>query len=417
MNAPAAAPTTPRLFAAHGTTLAAHQKSYGPLPSIGAELIPMLTEAGLSGRGGAGFPSARKFAAVRGRKPVVAGNGAEGEPLSRKDTQLVKRAPHLVLDGLAAAAAAIGADAVYLYLHADAVPTVNKALAERRSVGLDRHRVAVIEAPDRFVAGEESAVTRYLEGGPPLPRDRTVLTAVSGVRGRPTLVNNVETLAHIALIARFGPQWFRSVGDDDDPGTMLVTLSGALNHHGVVEVPTGIPLTDLLAGAGGTELSNLQAVLIGGYHGSWIAAAEFGGAHLSRSALKRFGATPGAGIIHGLGTRDCGLEATAEITAYLAEQSARQCGPCLRGLPQLAELVGKLAQGRANDHLIKEIRRMTGLVEGRGACRHPDGTARMVRSALTAFAGDIDRHRRRQCVAAEFSCDANAIQAGVFSNK
>ena len=157
-----------------------------------------------------------------------------------------------------------------------------------------------------------------------------------------------------------------------------------------------------------------KAVLIGGYHGSWIAAAEFGGAHLSRSALKRFGATPGAGIIHGLGTRDCGLEATAEITAYLAEQSARQCGPCLRGLPQLAELVGKLAQGRANDHLIKEIRRMTGLVEGRGACRHPDGTARMVRSALTAFAGDIDRHRRRQCVAAEFSCDANAIQAGSF---
>ena len=97
----------------------------------------------------------------------MAGNGAEGEPLSRKDTSTVKRAPHLVLDGLAAAAAAIGADAVYLYLHADAVPTVNKALAERRSVGLDRHRVAVIEAPDRFVAGEESAVTRYLEGGPP----------------------------------------------------------------------------------------------------------------------------------------------------------------------------------------------------------------------------------------------------------
>lgn len=397
MNTFAQPPTQPRLFAAQGPGLAAHHNAYGELPATGPELIAMTEQAGLSGRGGGGFPTGRKLAAVTGRRPVVVGNGAEGEPLSRKDAQLLSRAPHLVLDGLDAAAAAIGADKVYLYLHAGATPAVNDALAERRSAGLDRHRVVVVEAPDRFVAGEESAAIRRIEGGPALPRDRTVVTAVSGVRGRPTLVNNVETLAHLALIARFGPEWFRSVGDEEHPGTMLVTLSGALNHHGVVEVATDALLTGLL------DLSTLQAVLVGGYHGTWIPATELGSARLSRSALKPLGATPGAGIIHGLGVGECGLAATAEIAAYLAEQSARQCGPCLNGLPQLADLFGRLARGRANDHLIEHIRRMAGLVDGRGSCRHPDGTARMVRSALTAFSVDIDLHRRGRCVATELS--------------
>lgn len=405
MNPFPLSPSQPRLFAARGPGFAAHRSAYGELPAVGPELIAMIEQAGLSGRGGGGFPTGRKLAAVTGRNPVVVGNGAEGEPLSRKDAQLLGRSPHLVLDGLDAAAAAIGADKVYLYLHAGAVRAVNDALAERRSAGLDRHRVVVVEAPDRFVAGEESAAIRRVEGGPALPRDRTVVAAVSGVRGRPTLVNNVETLAHVALIARFGPEWFRSVGDEEHPGTMLVTLSGALNHHGVVEVATDALLTGLLEKAGGTGLSTLQAVLVGGYHGTWIPATELGSARLSRSALKPLGATPGAGIIHGLGVGECGLAATAEIAAYLAEQSARQCGPCLNGLPQLADLFGRLARGRANDHLIKQIRQMAGLVDGRGSCRHPDGTARMVRSALTAFSTDIDLHRQRRCVATERSGD------------
>jgi NADH:ubiquinone oxidoreductase subunit F (NADH-binding) len=391
-------PAQPRLFAAQAADLAAHQSAYGALPDVGSELIAMIDRAGLSGRGGGGFPTGRKLATVTGRKPVVVGNGAEGEPLSRKDAHLLSLAPHLVLDGLDAAASAIGADKVYLYLHAGAVGAVNAALAERRSAGLDRHRVEVVAAPDRFVAGEESAAIRRIEGGPALPRDRTVVTAVSGVRGRPTLVNNVETLAHMALIARFGPEWFRSVGDEEHPGTMLVTLSGALNHRGVVEVATDALLMGLLE-AGGTDLSSLQAVLVDGYHGTWIPADEFGSARLSRSSLKPLGATPGAGIIHGLGVGECGLAATAEITAYLAEQSARQCGPCLNGLPQLAGLVGELASGGANDHLVTQIRRMAGLVDGRGSCRHPDGTARMVRSALTAFSAEIDLHRQRECCA------------------
>lgn len=386
-----------RLFAAAGPTLAEHVDRFGELSLIGGELIAAVVESGLTGRGGAGFPTGRKMAAVAGSRPVVVGNGAEGEPLSRKDVQLLTRAPHLVLDGLNAAAAAVGADTVYLYLHADAAAAVEAALDERPE--RDPYRVAVVVAPDRFVAGEESAAIRRIEGGPALPRDRIAVAAVSGVRGRPTLFSNVETLAHIALIARFGAGWFRACGDPEEPGTMLVTLSGALRHRGVVEVPTGTGLPELLNQAG--DVDGLRAVLVGGYHGTWLSAGDLGTARLSRPGLSHLGATPGAGIIHAVDRFECGLSRTAEIAGYLADQTAGQCGPCVNGLPRLAELLADLAFGRASDRVVSEIRRVVRLVDGRGACRHPDGTARMIRSALHAFSHDLELHRRRRCAATD----------------
>jgi len=187
------------------------------------------------------------------------------------------------------------------------------------------------------------------------------------------------------------------VGDAVDPGSMLVTLSGAVANPGVIEVPTGVLLTDLLARSGGTKP---RAILVGGYHGSWIPASALEGLRLSRESLKTVGASPGAGIIHALPPDVCGLTRTAQIADYLAGESARQCGPCRNGLPTLAELLDELAHGRVDDALVKEIRRIAGLVDGRGSCRHPDGTARMIRSALVTFASDIDAHRRRGCESA-----------------
>ena len=394
-------PQLPRLFAAPDASLNAHLATFGELPALGSGLVALLDDAGLTGRGGAGFPAGRKMASIIGAKSVIVGNGAEGEPLSRKDAQLLTRAPHLVFDGLDAAAAAVEADKAYLYVHPDAIPMAKSALDERRAAGLDVHRVEMVEAPDRFVAGEESAAIRHIQGGPALPRDRTVPAAVSGVKGRPTLVNNVETLAHMALIARFGPQWFRAVGEPADPGTMLVTLSGALERHGVVEVPTGTGLAGLLENTGGADPRSVAAVLIGGYHGTWLPATDVAGIRLSRPGLKSLGGSPGAGILHVLGTGECGLSRTADITRYLAEQSALQCGPCLNGLPRLAELLDRLAHGHFDERLPAEIQRMAHLVDGRGSCRHPDGTARMIRSALRTFGADIDMHRQKRCIAAE----------------
>ncbi len=405
MTTPSSPRTNPpgaqRLFAARGPGLTEHHTQFGTLPTRPAEhVVASLHAAGLTGRGGAGFPTGRKIASVTGGHAVVIGNGAEGEPLSQKDAMLLTRAPHLVLDGLQVCAATVGADKVYLYVPGRIAPTVRRALAERAAANVDRRRVTLVDAPDTFVAGEESAVVRRIEGRPAIPRDRTVPTSISGVRGHPTLVNNVETLAHVALIARYGPRWFRSVGDSEDPGTMLITLSGALPRRGVIELPTGTPLPDVLAAGGVTDLGTVRAVLTGGYHGSWVPAASLTGARLSRAGLRPCGATPGAGIVQVLAADQCGLAHTAGIVAYLADHGVRQCGPCLNGLPRLAQMVDDLAYGRIDDGQIRELHRMLGLVDGRGACRHPDGTVRLVRSALDVFADDIAHHRAGRCSAA-----------------
>lgn len=400
MNSRTNPPVAQRLFATRGSGLADHHARFGAVPTAAPEhVVASLLAAGLTGRGGAGFPTGRKIGSVTGRGAVVIGNGAEGEPLSRKDSALLTRAPHLVLDGLQVCASTVGADAVYLYVPERIAPAVRTALAERAGAGVDRHRVRVMDAPDTFVAGEESAVVRRIEGGPAIPRDRTVPTSVSGVRGRPTLVNNVETLAHVALIARYGPRWFRSVGDAEDPGTMLITLSGALPRRDVIEMPTGTPLTEVLAAGGMPDLRAVGAVLTGGYHGSWISVASLTGARLSRAGLLSCGATPGAGIVHVLAADECGLVQTARIVAYLADHGVRQCGPCRNGLPRLAQMFDDLAYGRVDDRHLQELHRMLGLVDGRGACRHPDGTVRLARSALDVFADDIAHHRAGRCTA------------------
>jgi NADH:ubiquinone oxidoreductase subunit F (NADH-binding) len=181
---------------------------------------------------------------------------------------------------------------------------------------------------------------------------------------------------------------------------MLITLSGAVRRRSVVELPTGTPLAQVLRSGGVFALRDVGAVLLGGYHGSWMATAALAEARLSRAGLAPFGASPGAGIVHVLPTDECGLVHTAGIVAYLAEQGARQCGPCRNGLPRLAQLFDELAYGPVDDGLLDELKRMLGIVDGRGACRHPDGTVRLARTALDTFASDIAHHRAGRCHAA-----------------
>lgn len=368
-------------------TLADHLTRTGPLPWRGGpgRLVADLETAGLTGRGGAGFPAWRKAAtAVGGRSPVVVANGAEGEPLSRKDVTLLRGNPHLVLDGLQLVAEAVGARRTYLY-----VPAGLDVGAVAQRHGHDRVPVTVVRAPGWFVGGEESAVIAAIEGRKPLPRFRTRPAPVSGVDGRPTVVHNVETLAHVAMIARHGPAWFRRTGTRDEPGTFLATVSGAVAAPGVYEVPVGIRLDELLDMADPT--GSINAVLVGGYHGVW---APFGPTPLSRAGLAPYGGTPGAGVVHALAANRCPLAFAVETTRYLAEQSAGQCGPCLNGLPAVAAAMATLTTGRAEP---RRLEWLTGLVTGRGACHHPDGTARFVRSTLITFAAEVAAHRHGHC--------------------
>jgi len=388
---------TRRLFAAGGPSLTQHCARFGPLPALthASELIGVLDEAGLRGRGGAGFPTGRKLAAITGRRPVVIANGADGEPASDKDAVLLQRAPHLILDGLAAVAAALGSRETHLYAGALALPAIRHALQERRDAGWGGPTVHLSEAPETFIAGEESAVINRIAGRAAVPVDRIVPVTDSGLRGRPTLVQNVETLAHVALIARYGARWFRSIGTPAEPGTMLVTLSGTA-APGILEVPLGIPLGDLLRDHAAPDV---RALLLGGFHGAWIPGALTAQACLSRESLSPLGATPGAGVVHVLGAAECGLRRSADIATYLAQQSAGQCGPCLNGLPALADTLTQLAYRRPQPNAVREATRLVALVDGRGACKHPDGTARFIRSALHTFTNDLALHLRGRCEA------------------
>jgi NADH:ubiquinone oxidoreductase subunit F (NADH-binding) len=381
--------------------LAAHLARYGPLPSSGrADVLALVEAAGLTGRGGAGFPTSRKLRAVAaGRGPaVVVANGTESEPASGKDRVLMTYAPHLVLDGAQLAAAAVGATRAYVHAVADetVLASLHRALDERRGSRLDRVPVTVTVAEDRFVAGQETAVVAQLAGGPALPRFARPPVYARGVDGRPTLVQNVETLAHLALLARFGAPWFRSVGTPDDPGTRLVTVGGAVARPGVVEVASGTTARALLGRAGGPA-ARPEALLVGGYHGTWLPAEAVLDVPLVRSALAAYDANPGAGLVAVLPAGRCGLVETARVVRYLADQGARQCGPCVHGLAAVADAFEQLAAGRPQRRTVADLQRWCGILPGRGACAHPDGTVRLVRSALRTFADEVGRHEAGRC--------------------
>lgn len=363
-------PGAARLLAGAGDppTLDRHLAVFGRVDTR-LDAIRLAEEAGLRGRGGAGFPTALKLRAVAGRRgrPAVVANGAEGEPASKKDVSLLRVAPHLVIDGAILAANTLGAARIVLALSRP-LPQVEHAVRERRHPALEIRYV-----PDRFVAGEETALVRALAGHEAKPTLKPPYPFERGLDGRPTLVQNVETLAHLALVARFGAPWF---GD----GTCLVTLAGGFKRPGVHEVPLGAPLADVIARAGGLSKRS-SAFLVGGYFGRWFSAREASSLTLTPELL-------GAGAIVALPDSTCAFAECARVVGYLADESAGQCGPCVHGLAAIADALRE--SGRRDRR--PDVRRWTAMVEGRGACRHPDGAARFALSALEVFGDEFDRH-------------------------
>jgi NADH:ubiquinone oxidoreductase subunit F (NADH-binding) len=372
----------------------AHLRRLGRAPHGNAALIEMLHVAGLRGRGGAAFPVAHKWRSVAGHSrgdAVVLVNGAEGEPLSAKDRLLMETRPHLVLDGALLGAQAVDARDVVLYVgesHRRAIKSLRNALGERTNH--ERRSTRILSAPQRYVAGEESAAVHFVNDGVALPTTTPPRPFERGVGGRPTLVQNVETLAHVALISRFGP----AAG-----GTALLSLGGAVQRRGVVETATGTRLGEVLAEAGGVA-EHGGAVLLGGYFGGWIAADHVVHMPVDAAWLRSQGMALGCGVVAVLPADRCGVAETAGIMVYLAEQSAKQCGPCVFGLRAIAEAVHRIATGRAEDSDLQRVGRWAELLPGRGACRHPDGAAALLHSALRVFADDFASHAaRRGCTA------------------
>ena len=376
--------------------LADHLARYGPLPAGAdepAELIDAVARSGLRGRGGAGFPMSRKLktvAAGRGR-PIVVANGCDGDPATAKDATLLEFAPHLVIDGVLLACHAVGAH--------EAAICVGEGNAHGRSMhaALDARRdedvtIRAVEVPHRYVASEESALVNFLNNGDARPTVTPPRPAERGVGGRPTLVDNVETLAHLALITRYGPEWFRAAGTAQSPGTTLVTVGGAVRRPGVYEVELGTPVGAVLAEAGG-ESEPLQAVQIGGLGGSWVSIRRARALPLAHEDCRAAGTVMGTAALVALPERACGLAETARTLRYLAVESAGQCGPCMFGLPAIADDMDGLVRGDdPSGATLDRLHNRLGMIEGRGACAHPDGATRFAAAALHVFADDVANH-------------------------
>jgi NADH:ubiquinone oxidoreductase subunit F (NADH-binding) len=407
----------PRLFAGADrrdlTSYPNHLAEHGPLATpSSAVLLALLDTARLTGRGGAAFPLAAKIRALRPRAgAVVVVNGCEGEPSSAKDAALLSRVPHQVLDGAAVLAAAVDARRVFVAVTDPGVEVaVRTALAGRP----DRDRFEVHRLPDRFVSGEARALIAGLNGDVAVPPGRRTLPTDHGVGGAPTVLSNAETFAQLATLVRLGPDefarrgasprdWGTSLGGLAEPGTVLLTVTGAVRRPGVVEVPYGVELS-ALAEVVGAQPS--QAVVIGGYHGGWLRPDPK--LVLSKAGVAAAGGTLGAGAVMFVGDQTCALSELARVAGWLAEQSARSCGPCAFGLPALAEDVRALAAGRAGTAVAAGragtavaagragtavAERHARMVTGRGACAHPDGAARFVLSGLATLADEVRTHQ------------------------
>ena len=382
----------------HGSRLLA---DLGPLPPTDpVHLLRVIEASGVTGRGGAAFPTHLKMRGVlAGPAPrVVVANGAEGEPASQKDKTLLTANPHLVLDGLQLAARIISADRAVLYVHdaPEVISSVRRALADRRWVADDEYDVELVTAPPAFVSGEESAVVSRVSGGAAVPRSKPPRVFEVGAFGRPTLVQNVETLAQIAYLARVGTAEFRRVGPDSQPGTMLFTVTGAVREPGVIEAPVGVPLTSLIDVAGGVA-AHPQAVLLGGYHGAWTPWSTARELTLSNEALRPHSLSIGAGVVVVLPADACGPTEVARVLDYLAAESARQCGPCMFGLPALAASYKKLLAGHASTRHQRRLAELPPSLERRGGCHHPDGSLRFFRTAQSVFAEHLASHRGGRC--------------------
>lgn len=374
--------------------LAEHRQRLGRRPFGGDWLLDVIERSGLRGRGGAWFPTHRKWRGVsrvaRDRGPsVVVVNASEGEPLSAKDRLIVEKRPHLLIDGALITAEAVGADDVVIYLSRPsrrATRALRHALVERRREDGKAARIRIVHTQHRYVAGESSSVVRRLNGGQSKPSFRPLR---SSELGRPTLVQNAETIAHIALIARHGDAWFRKRGTAEAPGTGLVTLAGNVARPGVYEVDLGSSLIGLVGAAGGV-LSAPAGLLIGGYFGTWLGSERGLEATLCPEDVSL-----GCGVIAVLGADACGVGESARIVTYLARESAGQCGPCVHGLRAVAEAMSRLASGDADRGDLTRILRWSEQIEGRGACHHPDGAVHNLRTALETFAADVERHLSR----------------------
>jgi NADH:ubiquinone oxidoreductase subunit F (NADH-binding) len=372
------------------------------------ELLREVEAGGLLGRGGAAFPLAVKLRAVRdsairaggraGGGPegtVVVANGEEGEPASIKDRWLLRNRPHLVLDGLRLAAAIVAADRAYVYVSdEESARSVEAALGELDADALGGVTVSLRTVESGYVAGEETAAVRALNGGPAKPTDKPPRPFEEGVAGRPTLVSNVETLANLPFLQRHGSAAFRAQGSPLSPGTFLATITGAGRPPALYELPHGLPFTELLA-LHGISPDQVRGALMGGYFAGLLNRRVLEST-LDHETMRGLGSGLGCGAISVI-TDDCPVAVAASVLAYFDRENAAQCGSCFNGTAAMSAAAGALRDGAAAIEDVDRLRRWSVVLRGRGACATLDAACNVAASLLDQFPDEVARHLDADC--------------------
>jgi NADH:ubiquinone oxidoreductase subunit F (NADH-binding) len=387
----------------------AHAGGYRVLDDADA-LAEQVDLSGLLGRGGAAFPLGTKLRTVRkahlrGSDTVVVANGEEGEPASVKDRWLLRNRPHLVLDGLRLAASVAGARRAYVYVSDEqAAAAVSRALSELPTESFGDVTVELVTVDAGYVAGEETAAVRRINGGPAKPTDKPPRPFQEGVAGLPTMVSNVETLANLPFIHEHGAQAFRSVGTPMSPGTFLATITGGGKPPALYEIPHGASVSKLLE-LHGVAADAVHGVLMGGYFAGLV-NTDILDATLDHEAIRRLGSGLGCGAMAIL-TDDCPVAVAASVMSYFDRENAGQCGSCFNGTAAMAAVTSALRDGVATEEDLARLERWSVVLRGRGACGTLDGATNVAASLLRQFPQVVARHLANDCQ----SCRADAFRA------
>jgi NADH-quinone oxidoreductase subunit F len=371
------------------------------------DVINIISDAGLRGHGGAGFPTGKKWQFTREAPELpryLVMNGGEDEPGSHKDRVRLENLPHLVIEGAVLGAYAIGAAKAYLYINAKyeaAIKSVNDALGEAGTAGYWGEKVLgssydldieIVAAPHNYVAGEDTAVLEVIEGKQPLPRQKPPFPVTVGLFGKPTSVNNVETLANVPRILLQGADWYRGFGTKDFPGTMLFSLNETehVNRPGIYELPFGTPLRYLIEECGGglKDGKKIKAIMPGSPSSAYLPADKID-TPLEPNAMRDAGSMLGCGVVHIVREGDSIVDELVRITGFFAAESCGQCAACRMETNTLSLLMKKVQQGQGNAAILEQFGKVLAFNKGKGFCNLIAMPGPPIESALKLFPDDF----------------------------
>jgi NADH:ubiquinone oxidoreductase subunit F (NADH-binding)/(2Fe-2S) ferredoxin len=375
------------------------------------DIIKQVKEAGLRGRGGGGFPTGIKWEAcfsAKGKEKYIICNGSEGEPGIGMHRSLLESDPHSIIEGIIIAAYALGAHEGYFYIRDGyplAIKRVKKAIEEASALGLLGENICnsafnftlkVKRGGGVFVCGEETALIAAIEGRVGEPRQRPPFPVESGLWGKPTVINNLETMANVPLIISKGSEWYKKMGSKTSKGTKVISLTGNIKNPGLIEVPMGTPLREIIE-IGGGAAGKLKAIQTGGPSGG-VLPASYLDLPLGFDELKQAGSMLGSGGMVVIDEGNCMVDLTRYFTAFFEDESCGKCVPCREGVTKMREILDEIATGKGEEGDLAYLEHLAHPMQDGAACALGKTSVAPFLSTLKHFRKEYEAHiKEKKC--------------------